>query len=1182
MLVLNKRWEPDGLDALPGWLRYLVAILVTAAWALVLEYLGTQVFRAFYYTNPISFYVVIALFAFLLGPLLVVLRKASVLVPMALLGGLMFVLELYNHYHVVLWELAQGTYVRVGESGPRPWEWSGGALFGVRHPLLIAALAGLIETLIVPVSMWTIKLVTQHKAPKGLPTLEEKKRFFESAFVPLNRLKPKRDFGFLFLRIVFLAYGIYFCYLVLGLLVNGKDLPLMSMYFINPAQALNSFAKLLLVLLLANVGAFNRGVRREATAALTLGHLTSVAASLWMYLGYAPNPNFPAYHAFLLSSVLADGVMVLAALFVIFKPSSQPAPVHLREDLELNSIATTIFSGAVLALGILWAAYVVFMVCTRIFAAPDSLCGALWGGPDPLVSNSLTKYVTLFGLSLYLYKKASLRKYFVPVIVLAFSVTVIAAFIYSLHGATMIVTPNTKIVAVPGFMPIMLIVEGGVLALLLALRRFKYYADYQVTSLKPGSAECVLALHQALRETSQEPQASTREVLRRIDEHISEIYSRRRGFFSFPFWLMEHVFPTLLLFRPPFSMLSREEARWVLRRYVLRSPEERAQALLPQSASLMFQIGEVSNALVTLAYFSSPTGQAQAGYILPDVRERLQGDYAKADPPHEVEARPYPKDHNDIIGKKPAVKDEHQAGPDQQLLAIRIGAPGTVTTLPQEVDYCIIGSGAAGGVLAYRLAVAQGAHASICVLERGSHFSPLQDFSDDELRMTRMLYTEGGLQTTRSFDFPILQGECVGGSTVINNAVCFKMPNATAQEWAQFGIDRAELEPHYAKVQAEINIDTLRSEAVNQVVESLFKKGVEGYNALGCDFGPLSPAQRVGANFSNCLGCGLCNIGCKRMRKLSVLETYLPWAQAHGVEIHSRCGAAKCEFDESRGRKKITAVIVRRPNGELHRLKINKALIVAAGAVASSRFLMRSNVGGEHVGKQLSCNYALGPVVEFDHNLEAYDGLQITLFAAPDSYEAIFETSFNPPGVYAINLPLHFSLHAELMSAYRRAVNFGALVGSDPGGQVQRKRDLMFGRAVVWEQSEPDLRRIRQAFRTIVKIAQAAGARRIWLPTRPALPIALAGDVEATLASLDRMLADKSRFGFITAHPQGGNLMASAAHEERVVDLDFRVRDCENLYVCDASVFPRCVRVNPQWTIMALASQAGERIAANI
>jgi len=78
-----------------------------------------------------------------------------------------------------------------------------------------------------------------------------------------------------------------------------------------------------------------------------------------------------------------------------------------------------------------------------------------------------------------------------------------------------------------------------------------------------------------------------------------------------------------------------------------------------------------------------------------------------------------------------------------------------VIDLADEVDYCIIGSGAAGGVLAYRLGAAIEKDSSICVLERGAYNSPLQDFSDDELRMIRMLYTEGGLQMSRTFYFTI-------------------------------------------------------------------------------------------------------------------------------------------------------------------------------------------------------------------------------------------------------------------------------------------------------------------------------------------------------------------------------------------------------------------------------------------
>jgi len=287
----------------------------------------------------------------------------------------------------------------------------------------------------------------------------------------------------------------------------------------------------------------------------------------------------------------------------------------------------------------------------------------------------------------------------------------------------------------------------------------------------------------------------------------------------------------------------------------------------------------------------------------------------------------------------------------------------------------------------------------------------------------------------------------------------------------------------------------------------------------------------------------------------------------------------QCETQSNgKGAKKVTAVIVRKENGEFRRIRIRKALIAAAGAIASSRFLMRSELGGNGVGRGLSCNYAFPTLVQFREVVDAFDGVQITMFAAPDSFEAVFETTYNPPGAYSIATPLHFKHHSEMMRAYPLGVNFGALVGSDPCGSVARNRDLLFGRAIEWRQTEGDIGRIKKALATLVRIARASGAERIILPTHPALIIPLDDNFEKALEGLDRVLNNSRYFNFATAHPQGGNMMADESHDERVVDLDFRVRECENLFVCDASIFPRGIRVNPQWTIMALASAAAERI----
>jgi choline dehydrogenase-like flavoprotein len=58
----------------------------------------------------------------------------------------------------------------------------------------------------------------------------------------------------------------------------------------------------------------------------------------------------------------------------------------------------------------------------------------------------------------------------------------------------------------------------------------------------------------------------------------------------------------------------------------------------------------------------------------------------------------------------------------------------------------------------------------------------------------------------------------------------------------------------------------------------------------------------------------------------------------------------------------------------------------------------------------------------------------------------------------------------------------------------------------------------------------------------------------------------------------GGNAMSDDPRIG-VVDSQFSVNGCSNLFVCDASIFPSSLGVNPQLTVMALARYAVPIIA---
>ena len=65
-----------------------------------------------------------------------------------------------------------------------------------------------------------------------------------------------------------------------------------------------------------------------------------------------------------------------------------------------------------------------------------------------------------------------------------------------------------------------------------------------------------------------------------------------------------------------------------------------------------------------------------------------------------------------------------------------------------------------------------------------------------------------------------------------------------------------------------------------------------------------------------------------------------------------------------------------------------------------------------------------------------------------------------------------------------------------------------------------------------------------------------------------------------SAHPQGETEWGTTK-KNCVVDSNCKVFGFDNLYVCDASVFPTALGVNPQLTVMALATITANKIIKN-
>jgi choline dehydrogenase-like flavoprotein len=149
----------------------------------------------------------------------------------------------------------------------------------------------------------------------------------------------------------------------------------------------------------------------------------------------------------------------------------------------------------------------------------------------------------------------------------------------------------------------------------------------------------------------------------------------------------------------------------------------------------------------------------------------------------------------------------------------------------------------------------------------------------------------------------------------------------------------------------------------------------------------------------------------------------------------------------------------------------------------------------------------------------------------------------------------------------------GALVGTAPTGRVRPA--ITGGPDLVYTPAREDLVRLVEGVKLVCRIFLAAGATRVMPNTYDHMELTS----EDELGRLDRYVRDATDLAVGTGHPQGGNAV-SRDPTKGVVDERFRVHGMENVYVCDASVFPTSITVNPQLTVMALADYAAPAIAA--
>ncbi len=536
---------------------------------------------------------------------------------------------------------------------------------------------------------------------------------------------------------------------------------------------------------------------------------------------------------------------------------------------------------------------------------------------------------------------------------------------------------------------------------------------------------------------------------------------------------------------------------------------------------------------------------------------------------------------------------------------------GLVTNrILRSPDYIVVGAGAAGCVLAAR--IAELGLGSVQILEAGSLSSsvhlkvPAQyprafGGSCDWQNQTT---PQPGLSGRR---IPWPSGKTYGGSTAINAMIymrchpddlsCWKS-NDSQNDWSTADVNDA-----FAEIERRIQIDPLAQSALHPALDQFAKYSTEKLDIEANDYlaqptlgvGPFVRLQRKG-------------------RRQSAFDL---WLRPHRnrsstVEIAIASGAEVQEVVFSNGRAMGVNVAIAESKGNAEFIGANKGVILCGGAVRSPLVLMKSGIGDpdellalgipprhslQSVGKNLQ-DHLVFPVVR---RLLKYESLRVKP-TRDQRMEYVQHRSgprasniaelggfFRLPADPAIasqeiNLP-DFQWHVTPTHYLEYPTRKEPTQAMSVGVTILRPRSRGMIRMVANNDATKGTRylpsidpRYHSDAQDLNDMIAAAQWTRSILSSEPMHSLLgeeiLPGEKRQ---SPEQLAATISRFATTIYHYVGTCAMGS--QDSGVVDSRFRVHGVDGLWVCDASAIPNVTSGNPQATVMMMAYRLANWLA---
>lgn len=583
------------------------------------------------------------------------------------------------------------------------------------------------------------------------------------------------------------------------------------------------------------------------------------------------------------------------------------------------------------------------------------------------------------------------------------------------------------------------------------------------------------------------------------------------------------------------------------------------------------------------AYYSHPTVQASIGYIgMADARgwQRVglnQLEVWEPEPTRGVVSNP-PTNPTAPVPYSIPINTEPNAAQYSETLVL---------------DVVVVGTGAGGAPLTARLAQAG---LSVVALEAGTWWDPQRDFATDEVAQAKLFWTDERLSAGGD---PLAFGNNnsgigVGGSTLHYTAYTPRPQPDDFRMRSEFGvgcnwpISYDDLEPYFGELKAFLGISgptpypwgpprrsgyPLPPLPLNGAAQLMQR----GCIHLGIRTSPAANAALSAPYFqpgvgwrAACTNRGSCQAGCSVGAKASMDVTFLPAAVVAGADIRSECFVTQIERAPS---GQVSGVVYTQ-NGVERRQRC-RAVFLCAGAVETPRLLLLNGIGNDsgQVGRNFMAHTGLQVWGQFDEDVRPYKGIPGGLISEDThrpNAEGVFRSTFGAadfaggyllqsigvmPVTYVSQMARGRGLFGDALRAHMAGFNHVAGINilgdclpyENNFLELSNEKDVrgLPKPRIHFTNGENEKKLTAHAEKVMRAIWTEAGGRDLWSFER-----------NAHIIGTCRM----------------GNDPAAS-----VIDQEGAVYGVPGLYVCDNSVFPSALSVNPALTIMALSLWTADR-----